>query len=357
MSFIKNFKDKHRLKSAIKTWLNENDLPQDSALIDEAKKEVLLGFYPDESISPLKEALNETGWQLKTKINRHQVKAGLKASPNIKNIIAIASGKGGVGKSTTAVNLAYSLQKLGASVGLLDADIYGPSLGLMLDLEGIRPSASKDFDLPENAIMPLKANGVQMISLANMIHNEASPMIWRGPMAAKALEQLYNNTYWHDLDYLIIDLPPGTGDIALTLCQKIPLTAAIIVTTPQDLALLDAKKAISMFKKVGIPILGLVENMATHLCKNCGHEEAIFGNLDNEKLKALDNLGILCRLPLDLSIRQAADSGKPLPLSQSQGNLSQSYLKGALKAAANLALLKKDYSHAFGNIKIENTEE
>ncbi|EGD02178.1 putative cobyrinic acid a,c-diamide synthase, partial [Burkholderia sp. TJI49] len=233
----------------------------------------------------------------------HTVQRGVKLLPNVKNIVAVASGKGGVGKSTTAVNLALALAAEGASVGILDADIYGPSLPTMLGIHGQRPES------PDNQSMnPLVGHGLQANSIGFLIE-EDNPMVWRGPMATSALEQLLRQTNWRELDYLIVDMPPGTGDIQLTLAQRVPVTGAVIVTTPQDIALLDAKKGLKMFEKVGIPILGIVENMSIHVCSNCGHEEHIFGAGGAERMAKDYGVTVLGSLPLDIAIRERADSG------------------------------------------------
>ena len=239
---------------------------------------------------------------------------------NVKKIIAVASGKGGVGKSTTAVNLALALQAQGNTVGLLDADIYGPSVGMMLGVaEGTKPEV-KD----QNFFVPIIAHGLQTMSMAYLV-TDKTPMVWRGPMASGALQQILTQTLWQDLDYLVVDMPPGTGDIQLTLAQKANIDGAVIVTTPQDLALLDAKKGIEMFQKVNVPVLGIVENMAVHVCTNCGHEEHIFGEQGGRKLAESYDVSVLGSLPLDMAIREAIDQGKPTMV-QSQNNLQERYL-------------------------------
>src|SRR6059036_3613295 len=242
--------------------------------------------------------------KVSSKVVPHAVQRGVKLIPGIKNIIAVASGKGGVGKSTTAVNLALALSAEGASVGVLDADIYGPSQPMMLGITG-RPE-SRDG----KSLEPLEAYGVQAMSIGFLIDTD-TPMVWRGPMVTQALEQLLKDTNWRDLDYLIVDMPPGTGDIQLTLAQKVPVTGAVIVTTPQDIALIDARKGLKMFEKVGIPILGIVENMSTHICSSCGHEEHIFGAGGAERMAKDYGVMVLGALPLDIAIREQADSGKP----------------------------------------------
>ena len=251
--------------------------------------------------------------------------------PGVKNIVAIASGKGGVGKSTTTANLALALAAEGARVGVLDADIYGPSQGKMLGVADQRP----DMHSPTK-MKPIEAiGGLQMISMANLV-TEKTPMIWRGPMVSGALQQLLNSTHWHDLDYLLIDMPPGTGDIQLTLSQSVPVTASVIVTTPQDIALLDAKKGIEMFRKVRIPVLGVVENMSTHVCSQCGHEEAIFGHQGGQRLAQEYDVNLLGQMPLQLSIREQTDDGKPPVVAEPEGEIGQRYRAIGRKVAASL---------------------
>lgn len=267
-------------------------------------------------------------------------------SSQVKNIIAIASGKGGVGKSTTAVNLALALIAEGASVGLLDADIYGPNQPQMLGASG-KPE-TRDGKLLE----PMVRYGIQSMSIGYLIDAD-TPMIWRGPIATGALQQLLNDTNWHNLDYLIIDLPPGTGDIQLTLAQKIPLTGALIVTTPQDIALLDARKAIAMFEKVQVPILGVIENMSLHVCTNCGHSEAIFGEGGGDKLASQYKVDFLGALPLDRQIRADADAGKPTVVANPEGSIAKTYRGLAQKVIAKVTAISKTKSK-FPKIVIEN---
>lgn len=283
-----------------------------------------------------------------SKIAAHKAQQGVTLLPNVKNIIAVASGKGGVGKSTTSANLALALAAEGATVGLLDADIYGPSQPQMLGISG-RPE-SKDGKSME----PMQAHGIQAMSIGFLIDTD-TPMVWRGPMVTGALEQLLRETNWHDLDYLVIDLPPGTGDIQLTLAQKIPVTGAIIVTTPQDIALLDARKGLKMFEKVNIPILGIVENMSTHICSNCGHEEHIFGAGGGEIMAKDYNVDLLGSLPLDINIRTQADSGKPTVIADPESKVAATYREIARKAAIKIANAGLDYSSKFPNIVIQNT--
>lgn len=283
-----------------------------------------------------------------SKIVAHAVQRGIKLMPNVKNIIAVASGKGGVGKSTTAVNLALALAAEGASVGLLDADIYGPSQPMMMGISG-RPESADG-----KTMEPLENYGVQVSSIGFMIDPD-SPMVWRGPMVTQALQQLLELTNWRDLDYLIVDMPPGTGDIQLTLSQKVPVTGAVIVTTPQDIALLDARKGLKMFEKVGIPILGIVENMSTHVCSNCGHTEAIFGAGGGEKMCSEYGVEFLGGLPLTMAIREQADSGKPTVVADPDGQIAAIYKEIARKVAIKVADKAKDMSSKFPTITVQNT--
>jgi ATP-binding protein involved in chromosome partitioning len=288
--------------------------------------------------------------QVKVGVNivSHSVQKALKPLPNVKNIIAIASGKGGVGKSTTSVNLALALVAEGAQVGILDADIYGPSIPTMLGLSG--QPVSEDG----KTFQPKVSFGVQTISIGYLVDAD-QPMIWRGPMVTGALQQLLTQTRWSDLDYLIIDLPPGTGDIQLTLAQQIPVSGAVIVTTPQDIALIDAQRGLGMFEKVNIPILGIVENMSMHICSQCGHEEAIFGEGGGLAMANKNKVDLLGALPLDINIRQYADSGRPTMVADPDGRSAQIYKAIARKMAAKLALLARDYSGRFPNIVIQNS--
>ncbi|VWC43594.1 MULTISPECIES: iron-sulfur cluster carrier protein ApbC [Burkholderia] len=279
----------------------------------------------------------------------HTVQRGVKLLPNVKNIVAVASGKGGVGKSTTAVNLALALAAEGASVGILDADIYGPSLPTMLGIHGQRPES------PDNQSMnPLVGHGLQANSIGFLIE-EDNPMVWRGPMATSALEQLLRQTNWRELDYLIVDMPPGTGDIQLTLAQRVPVTGAVIVTTPQDIALLDAKKGLKMFEKVGIPILGIVENMSIHICSNCGHEEHIFGAGGAERMAQDYGVNVLGSLPLDIAIRERADSGTPTVVADPDGALARRYREIARGVALAIAERSRDMTSKFPSIVVQNT--
>lgn len=266
----------------------------------------------------------------------------------VRNIIAIASGKGGVGKSTTTTNLALALRAQGARVGVLDADIYGPSQGMMLGV----PSGTRPESADEKYFLPIEAHGIQVMSMSFLVDDD-TPMVWRGPMVSGALQQLLNQTLWQDLDYLLIDMPPGTGDIQLTLSQRVPVTAAIIVTTPQDIALLDARKGIEMFRKVDIPVLGVIENMSTHICSHCGHEEAIFGVGGGEKLATDYDCALLGQLPLALAIREQADSGVASVVADPEGPHAQRYLEIACRASALLAR-RQQQSRAMPNIAIFN---
>jgi len=272
----------------------------------------------------------------------------VKLLPNVKNIVAVASGKGGVGKSTTAVNLALALASDGASVGILDADIYGPSLPMMLGIEG-RPESQDG-----QSMNPMRGHGMQANSIGFLIEQD-NPMVWRGPMATSALEQLLRQTNWEDLDYLIVDMPPGTGDIQLTLSQRVPVTGAVIVTTPQDIALLDAKKGLKMFEKVGIPILGIVENMGTHICSNCGHEEHIFGAGGGDRMAKEYGVEVLGSLPLDIGIREQADSGRPTVVADPDGRIAGIYRSIARKVAIHIAERARDMTSKFPNIVVQNT--
>jgi ATP-binding protein involved in chromosome partitioning len=280
-----------------------------------------------------------------TRITTHAVQRGVQLLPGVKNIVAVASGKGGVGKSTTTVNLALALAAEGARVGILDADIYGPSQPMMMGLSG-KPD-SHDGKTME----PLENYGVQVISIGFMIEQDQA-MIWRGPMATQALEQLLRQTNWRDLDYLLVDMPPGTGDIALTLSQRVPLTGAIIVTTPQDIALIDAKKGLKMFEKVGVPILGIVENMAMHRCSQCGHVEHIFGADGGKHMAAEYKVDYLGALPLALSIREQTDSGRPTVVFEPEGELAGIYKQVARTVAVKIAAKAKDFSAKFPTITV-----
>jgi len=322
-----------------------------------AALEIELGYPGKSQFEPIRrmvlEALRAAGApgasvSVRSKVVSHAVQRGVKLVPGIKNIIAVASGKGGVGKSTTAVNLALALSAEGASVGVLDADIYGPSQPMMLGIQG-RPE-SKDG----KSIEPMENHGLQAISIGFLIDID-TPMVWRGPMVTQALEQLLKDTRWRELDYLVVDLPPGTGDIQLTLAQKVPVTGAVIVTTPQDIALIDARKGLKMFEKVGIPILGVVENMSTHVCPNCGHESHIFGEGGAARMSKDYGTELLGQLPLDGAIREQADSGRPTLVSDPEGRVSQIYKQIARRCAVRIAESQRDMTSKFPNIVVQNT--
>ncbi|MBV1775959.1 iron-sulfur cluster carrier protein ApbC [Burkholderiaceae bacterium DAT-1] len=309
----------------------------------------------DAMVAGLQQALRHFNPQLQLnviveqQIEAHTVQRGLTPLPGVRNVIAVASGKGGVGKSTTAVNLALALAAEGAKVGVLDADIYGPSQPQMLGLNGQKPNSPDG-----KSIEPLLAHGLQAMSIGFLIDAD-QPMVWRGPMVTQALMQLLNDTKWQDLDYLVVDLPPGTGDIQLTLSQKIPVTGAVVVTTPQDIALLDARKGIRMFEKVGIPILGIVENMAVHVCSNCGHAEPIFGEGGGAGLSEEYHVSLLGQLPLEMHIRLAADSGAPTVVSAPDSLAAQTYRKIARSVAIKVSERAKDFSARMPKIVIRNS--
>jgi ATP-binding protein involved in chromosome partitioning len=290
--------------------------------------------------------VTEVRVQVRSQVAAHGVQRGVSLLPQVKNTIAVASGKGGVGKSTTAVNLALALAQEGASVGLLDADIYGPSLPMMMGLSGQRPQS-----LDGKTMQPLENHGVQVISMGFLVAQDTA-MVWRGPMATQALDQLLRQTQWRGLDYLVIDMPPGTGDIQLSLSQRVPLTGAVVVTTPQDIALLDATRGVKMFEKVGVPILGLVENMATHICEQCGHEEAIFGAHGGQKMAQTLGLQCLASLPLAGSICAQADAGVPTVASEPDGPIAALYRHMARQVGAEIARRALDYSAKFPVITV-----
>jgi ATP-binding protein involved in chromosome partitioning len=319
--------------------------------------DIELGYPGKSQYEPIRrqvaQALKQAGADgvsvnIASKVVAHAVQRGVKLVPGIKNIIAVASGKGGVGKSTTAVNLALALAAEGASVGMLDADIYGPSQPMMLGIAG-RPE-SKDG----KRIEPMEGHGLQASSIGFLIDID-TPMVWRGPMVTQALEQLLKDTNWRELDYLVVDLPPGTGDIQLTLAQKVPVTGAVIVTTPQDIALIDARKGLKMFEKVGIPILGVVENMSFHVCQKCGHESHIFGSGGAARMCKDYNTELLGQLPLDESIQQQADSGKPTVVSDPDGKIAEIYRRIARRCAVKIAESQRDMTSKFPNIVVQNT--
>jgi ATP-binding protein involved in chromosome partitioning len=320
--------------------------------------DILLGYPAKTQVEPIRKqvvaklraipGVDGATANVTIKIVSHTVQRGVKLIPGVKNIIAVASGKGGVGKSTTAVNLALALAAEGASVGMLDADIYGPSQPTMLGISG-RPE-SKDGKRLE----PMEGHGIQAMSIGFLIDVE-TPMVWRGPMVTQALEQLLNETNWRDIDYLVVDLPPGTGDIQLTLAQRVPVTGAIIVTTPQDIALMDARKGLKMFEKVNIPILGIVENMSLHICSKCGHEEHMFGEGGGARMSRDYGVELLGALPLDIRIREQADSGKPTVVSDPDGRVAEIYRQIARRVAVKIADKQQDHSAAFPKIVIQNT--
>ena len=293
-------------------------------------------------------SIGKVSANISSKVVQHAVQRGVKMVEGVKNIIAVASGKGGVGKSTTAVNLALALSAEGARVGILDADIYGPSQPTMLGVSGHPTSSDGKF------MEPMSGHGLQVMSIGFMISDD-TPMVWRGPMVTQALEQLLHQTKWDNLDYLVVDLPPGTGDVQLTLAQKVPVTGAVIVTTPQDIALIDARKGLKMFEKVGIKILGIVENMSTHICSKCGHEEHIFGAGGGEKMCRDYNTEFLGDLPLDISIREQTDSGKPTVVAEPDGKIAREYKQIARRIAVKVAEMAQNYDSAFPKIVVQNT--
>ena len=320
--------------------------------------DIELGYPAKSQIPALRRALvaaakgvagvDNVSVNLSTRVIAHAVQRGVQLMPNVKNIIAVASGKGGVGKSTTAVNLALALAAEGASVGLLDADIYGPSQPKMMGIDA-RPESGDG-----KTMEPLENYGVQVMSIGFLVAQDEA-MIWRGPMATQALEQLLRQTNWKDLDYLIVDMPPGTGDIQLTLSQRVPMTGAVIVTTPQDIALLDARKGIKMFEKVGVPILGIVENMAVHVCSKCGHTEHIFGQDGGRKMAAEYSMDYLGALPLDINIRLQADNGRPTVVADPDGEVAALYKAVARQVAVKIAAQAKDFSSKFPTISVSKT--
>ncbi len=317
--------------------------------------DVVLGYPAKSQIPALRQALiaaarsvpgvDNVSVNVQMQVVAHAVQRGLQLMPQVKNIIAVASGKGGVGKSTTAVNLALALAAEGAQVGLLDADIYGPSVPLMMGVSG------KPESLDGKSMEPLQNYGVQVMSIGFLIEPDQA-MIWRGPMATQALDQLLHQTNWQALDYLIVDLPPGTGDIQLSLSQRVPMTGAVIVTTPQDIALADARKGVGMFEKVGVPILGLVENMAVHVCTNCGHVDHIFGADGGKRYAAEKGIEYLGALPLSRSIREQADSGRPTVVADPDGEAAGIYKAVARQVAMAIAQKSKDFSSKFPSITI-----
>jgi len=355
-----------QIESAIKEYIDpylEKDLVTAGAVKDtsiegdKVKVKIVLGYpaygYADKLSEQLKSRIEKLDGAASAEIDvsweiaSHSVQGGMNPLEGIKNVIAVASGKGGVGKSTTAVNLALALQKEGARVGVLDADIYGPSVPRMLGIDG-KPESTDGKSLE-----PMGGHGLQAMSIGFMI-DEETPMIWRGPMVTQALEQLLRDTRWKSLDYLVVDLPPGTGDVQLTLAQKVPVSGVVIVTTPQDIALLDARKGLKMFEKVEVPVLGVVENMSIHICSECGHAEHIFGQGGGEKMCDQYNVDFLGSLPLDISIRENADGGHPSVADDPNSKASEIYRDIARRTAAKLSLKAKDYTAKFPNIVIQN---
>ena len=339
-----------------KPYWSANQLAGAMALTDGRLNVRLTVGYPIALAAPaieaqIKSALTDVNVpvtvDVHAQIESHVVQRNLPLLKGVKNLIAVASGKGGVGKSSTAVNLALALARHGARVGLLDADIYGPSIPQMLGIGGQQPHS------PDGKhIEALRAHGIALMSIGFLVDAE-SPMVWRGPMVTSALEQLLRDTLWGELDYLVVDMPPGTGDIQLTLAQKVPVTGSVIVTTPQDIALLDARKGIRMFEKVGVPILGIVENMSVHICSNCGHAEPIFGEGGGAALGTDYQVPLLGKLPLDLRIRVGLDAGQPIVAADPDSPISQLYLDIALKVAGAVAARARDTSHKFPKIVIE----
>ena len=355
-----------QVETALKEYVDpylEKDLASAGSIKDitvdggKVKLDVVLGFpakgYHAELAAKLKEkvsaiaGVSDVTVNVSTNIVAHSVQKGVDPIKGIKNIIAVASGKGGVGKSTTAVNLALALSAEGANVGILDADIYGPSQPRMLGVHG-KPE-SKDGKTLE----PMTSYHLQAMSIGFLV-DEETPMIWRGPMVTQALQQLLKDTNWTDLDYLIIDLPPGTGDIQLTLAQQVPVSGAVIVTTPQDIALLDARKGLKMFQKVEVPVLGVIENMSIHICSNCGHEEHIFGSGGGQRMSDQADVDFLGALPLDIRIREETDAGKPTVVAEPESRIAQIYRDIARRTAAKLSLQAKNYAAKFPKIVIQN---
>jgi len=361
MSNLSRTQVESAIREYIDPWL-ERDLLSAKCIKEiqaeegKVRVEVVLGFpaagYQERLAEELRrrimalEGVREVAVITGTRIIRHAVQKGVKPLKGVKNVIAVASGKGGVGKSTTAVNLALALRAEGAAVGIMDADIYGPSIPRMLGI-GEKPE-SKDGKSME----PVIAHGLQSMSIGYLV-DEETPMIWRGPMVTQALQQLIHDTNWQGLDYLVVDLPPGTGDTQLTLAQKVPVSGAVIVTTPQDIALLDARKGLKMFEKVSVPVLGIVENMATHICSKCGHEEPIFGEGGGERIAKQYGVTLLGSLPLEISIREQADSGRPTVVAEPGGRLATIYREIARRMAAQLSLRPRDFSHKFPGIVVE----
>ena len=363
MSEVSQLQVETQIKNYIDPYL-EKDLVSAKAIknisIDGGKVsiDVSLGFPAAGHAAALSEkviaqvksitGVDDVAVNVSSKVVNHSVQQGVKAINGVKNIIAVASGKGGVGKSTTTANLALAIAAEGGKVGIMDADIYGPSMPRMMGITGQPESADGQ------SMQPMENYGVQTMSIGFLI-DEETPMIWRGPMVTQALEQLLNDTQWTDLDYLLIDLPPGTGDIQLTLSQKVPVSGAVIVTTPQDIALLDARKGLKMFEKVNVPVLGVVENMSIHICSSCGHEEHIFGTGGGERMSQDYDVDFLGSLPLDIGIREQADGGKPSVIADPDSRIAEIYREIGRRVTAKLSLQGKDYSSKFPNIVIENS--
>ena len=355
LAALKNFIDPNTRKDYVSTRAVKNLKVEDG----QVSFDVELGYPAKTQIDPIRTALVDAvravpgvtavDARVSVKIVAHAVQHNLKPLAGVKNIIAVASGKGGVGKSTTAVNLALALSAEGARVGLLDADIYGPSVPQMLGLTGRQPESEDG-----KTMAPLEAFGLQTMSIGFMVDID-SPMVWRGPMVTQALEQLLHQTRWQDLDYLIVDMPPGTGDTQLTLAQKVPVTRAVIVTTPQDIALIDARKGFRMFEKVGIPILGLVENMSIHICSKCGHEEHIFGTGGAQRMATDYDAELLGALPQELEIREQTDAGKPTVVGAPFSRAADIYREIARRIGVKIAERAKDMSGKFPNIVVQNT--
>nr|VFK58041.1 MAG: ATP-binding protein involved in chromosome partitioning [Candidatus Kentron sp. TUN]VFK60875.1 MAG: ATP-binding protein involved in chromosome partitioning [Candidatus Kentron sp. TUN]VFK67067.1 MAG: ATP-binding protein involved in chromosome partitioning [Candidatus Kentron sp. TUN] len=358
---------RERVEAALSEYVDpylEKDLVSAKAIKNIAISEdtltvtVNLGFPSEKYADTLRGALQEhlasiagstkINIEMQWKVASHAVQQGVDAFKNVRNIVAVASGKGGVGKSTVAVNLALALLTEGAKVGILDADIYGPSQPRMLGVH-TQPE-SKDG----RSLEPVVSHGIQSMSIGYLV-DEETPMIWRGPMITQALEQLLKDTNWQDLDYLIVDLPPGTGDTQLTLAQKIPVSGAVIVTTPQDIALLDAKKGFKMFEKVNVPVLGIVENMSIHICSKCGHEEHIFGEGGGTRMSEEYGVNFLGGLPLDIAVRVDTDEGNPTVVKDPEGTTAKQFCEIARRMAAKLSLQAKDFSKAFPNIVISDS--
>jgi len=352
------------LKQYVDPYLEKDLLAANSVkniVVDGGKVsvDVQLGFpaagYRDTLSSKLKDLIKTVAGVTDTTVNvtsnivTHTVQKGVKPITGVKNIIAVASGKGGVGKSTVAVNLALALSVEGARVGILDADIYGPSQPRMLGVMNAKPESSDGRSLD-----PINSYNLQVMSIGFLVDQD-TPMIWRGPMVTQALTQLLNDTHWNELDYLVIDLPPGTGDIQLTLAQKVPVSGAVIVTTPQDIALLDAIKGLKMFEKVDVRVLGIVENMSTHICSKCGHEEHIFGAGGGQRMATDNKVPLLGSLPLEMSIRVQTDGGKPTVAAEPDGRIALIYRDIARRVAAKLSMQAKDFSSKFPKIVIQNT--